>query len=140
MQRKPGGLRNGAPFEEMPAPLKQLQAILLRRLGGDAVMAQVLAAVPIHGLEHVLVAVELALESGKPSGEHVLNVLARLNCNASHASNLSDALANELANELAQSWPLQLREEPLANVDRYDDLHGQRPSDQHSDRLSKVMP
>ena len=103
-------------------------------------MAQVLAAVPIHGLEHVLVAVELALESGKPSGEHVLNVLARLNCNASHASNLSDALASELANELAQSWPVQLREEPLANVDRYDDLRGQRPSDQHSDRLSKVMP
>ena len=41
-------------------------------------MAQVLAAVPVHGLEPVLVAVELALESGAPSAEHVLNVLARL--------------------------------------------------------------
>ena len=76
LERKPGGLRNGAPFETMPAAFKQLQAILMRRSGGDAVMAQVLAAVPVHGLEAVLVAAELALESGKPSGEHVLNVLA----------------------------------------------------------------
>ena len=99
VQRKAGGLRNGAPFEEMPEPLEQLQAILLRRLGGDAVMAQVLAAAPIHGLEHVLVAVELA-----------------------------------------RGWPLQLREEPLANVDRYDDLRGQRTTEHSSDQLSKVMP
>ena len=33
------------------------------------------------GWEAVLVAVELALEAGKPSGEHVLNVLARLKGN-----------------------------------------------------------
>ena len=119
VERKPGGLRNGAPFEGMPAPFKQLQAILLRRSGGDAVMAQVLAAVPIHGLEAVLVAVELALEAGKPSGEHVLNVLARLKGNT-QGSTLSDALAIELA----QGWPMQLREEPQANVDRYDRLRG----------------
>ena len=46
-------------------------------------MAQVLAIVPSAGLDAVLVAVELALETGPPSGrvsvEHVLNVLARLN-------------------------------------------------------------
>ena len=117
VERKPGGLRNGAPFEDMPGPLKQLQAILLRRIGGDAVMAQVLAAVPIHGLEPVLVAAELALEAGKPSGEHVLNVLARLKGGAA-PTNLHEALASELAS----GWPLQLREEPLANLDRYDGL------------------
>ena len=117
VQRKPGGLRNGAPFEDMPEPLKQLQAILLRRLGGDAVMAQVLAAVPIHGLEAVLVAVELALEAGKPSGEHVLNVLARLK-GAGPAANLNETLAARLK----EGWPLQLQEEPQANVARYDAL------------------
>lgn len=116
-QRKPGGLRNGAPFEDMPGPLKQLQAILLRRSGGDSIMAQVLAAVPIHGLEPVLAAAQLALEAGKPSGEHVLNVLARLKGNTAPA-NLHEALASELAS----GWPLQLREEPLANLDRYDGL------------------
>jgi hypothetical protein len=44
-----------------------LQAILLRHEGGDRVMAQVLAAVPVHGLEPVLVAAELALEVANPA-------------------------------------------------------------------------
>ena len=78
IERKPGALRNGAPFADLPAPLQRLSRALLRRDGGDRVMAQVLAAVPTHGLEAVLVAVELVLESGRPSAEHVLNVLARL--------------------------------------------------------------
>ena len=116
LERKPGGLRNGAPFETMPAAFKQLQAILMRRSGGDAVMAQVLAAVPVHGLEAVLVAAELALESSKPSGEHVLNVLARLKSNTP-AANLSEAMAAELVH-----LPLKLRVEPTGNVARYDGL------------------
>lgn len=123
VERKPGGLRNGAPFAGMPDVLKQLQAILLRRPGGDAVMAQVLAAVPIHGLDAVLVSVGLALEAGKPSGEHVLNVLARLKSSTAPAN-----LGAALAAELKQGWPLQLREEPLANVDRYDDLRSPMPT------------
>jgi hypothetical protein len=120
VERKPGGLRNGAPFEAMPPPLRQLQAILLRRHGGDSVMAQVLAAVPVHGLEAVLVAVELALETDKPSGEHVLNILARLKSQApgTHLETLGEAMALQLATCL----PLKLAQEPLANVDRYDDL------------------
>ena len=112
IERKPGALRNGAPFETLPEPLKKLQAILLRREGGDHVMAQVLAAVPVHGLDAVLMAAELALEAGKPSGEHVLNVLARLKSPA-------DAAALEAA-----STPLKLAVEPLANVQRYDRLRG----------------
>ena len=71
-------MRNGAPFADMPEPLKRLSRALLRRAGGDRVMAQVLAAVPRHGLEGVLVAVDLVLDAGPPSAEHVLNVLARL--------------------------------------------------------------
>ena len=49
-------------------------------------MAKVLALVPSAGLDAVLVAVELALETGAASGrvsvEHVINVLARLNARA----------------------------------------------------------
>ena len=66
----------------MPEPLQQLRRALLRDPGGDRVMAQVLAIVPTAGLDAVLVAVELVLESrtaGRVSAEHVLNVLARLN-------------------------------------------------------------
>ncbi len=79
IERKPGALRNGAPFADMPEPLRKLQRVLLRRPGGDQVVAKVLTAVPRFGLEAVLVAVELMLEAGAVSAEHVLNVLARLN-------------------------------------------------------------
>jgi transposase len=78
VERKPGALRNGAPFADLPDPLQRLRGALLRHAGGDKVLARVLMAVPTHGLEAVLVAVDLVLESGRPSAEHVLNVLARL--------------------------------------------------------------
>ncbi len=84
VQRKPGALRNGAPFAEMPSALKALSGQLLRRDGGDRIMAQVLSVVPLAGLVAVLVAVELMLEgTGGKSGamvsaEHVVNVISRL--------------------------------------------------------------
>ena len=108
--KKPGALRNGAPFETMPEPLRKLQGHLLRHAGGDRVMAQVLAAVPVHGLEAMLVAIELALEAGKPSAEHVLNVLARLKSES-----------GPVINKTIETG-LQLNEEPRADVNRYDVL------------------
>lgn len=80
-------------------------------------MAQVLAAVPVHGLEAVLVAAEIALESGRPSGEHVRNVLARL-------KSPSSPLPAEVS-----ATALALSEEPAADVDRYERL---RPDAQTS--------
>jgi transposase len=38
LERKPGALRNGAPFAEMPAPLLSLQRALRKRPGGDRVI------------------------------------------------------------------------------------------------------
>ena len=109
--RSPNQLvRNGAPFADMPEPLQQLRRALLRDPGGDRVMAQVLAIVPTAGLDAVLVAVELALEStrqGRVSVEHVLNVLARLNA----------VPAPESA-----ATALQVSTPPLANTERYASL------------------
>jgi hypothetical protein len=110
VQRKPGALRNGAPFLDMPEPLQQLRRALLRDPGGDRVMAQVLAIVPKAGLDAVLVAVELALEStrrGRVSVEHVLNVLGRLT---------AVPVPESAATALQVSTP------PLANTERYDSL------------------
>ena len=107
VERKPGALRNGAPFADLPAPLQQLKRGLMRHTGGDRVMAQVLAAVPTAGLDAVLVAVELVIESGVLSAEHVLNVVARLDASAPPAS---------------VETTLQLKEVPLANTRRYDSL------------------
>jgi transposase len=109
VQRKPGALRNGAPFADMPVPLKQLKLGLMRHAGGDRIMAQVLAAVPMAGLDALLVAVELVIESGALSVEHILNVLARLNASPPAES---------------AETSLQLKEVPLANTGRYDRLRG----------------
>ncbi|OHC29422.1 MAG: integrase [Pseudomonadales bacterium RIFCSPHIGHO2_02_FULL_60_43] len=107
VQRKPGALRNGAPFADIPAPLQQLRQGLMRHAGGDRIMAQVLAAVPTAGLDAVLVAVKLVIESGALSAEHVLNVIARLNASPPPAS---------------VETSLQLKEAPQANTGRYDGL------------------
>jgi hypothetical protein len=111
LQRKPGALRNGAPFADMPEPLQQLRRGLLRHPGGDRVMAQVLAIVLTAGLDAVLVAVDLALETGPPgkvSVEHVINVLGRLNA--------QPAPPPTAATQLKVSTP------PLADTARYDSL------------------
>ncbi len=115
IERKPGALRNGAPFADMPIPFAKLQTALRRRerQQGDRIMAKVLAAVPVHGLEAVLVAVELVLESDVPSAEHVMNVLTRLN-------------QSPPPEQVETS--LKLAEEPLADTSRYDSLNAQEVS------------
>jgi hypothetical protein len=111
VQRKPGALRNGAPFQDLPEPLQRLRGVLLREAGGDRVMAQVLALVPSAGLEAVLVAVDLALEGVSPSGrmslEHVANVLGRLS---------GAAMPHSAVTSLKAQTP------PLADTARYDRL------------------
>jgi len=77
----------------------------MKHAGGDRVMAQVLAAVPTAGLEAVLVAVDLVLESGVLSAEHILNVLARLK-----------------AGPVPDTVETSLKDPPLANTSRYDSL------------------
>lgn len=116
IERKPGALRNGAPFKTMPEPLQQLQRQLLKHPGGDRVMAQVLTAVTLHGLEAVLVAVELALQSGRVSAEHALNVLSRLKEQRHSAEDVQTGLT--------------LTEPPQADVHRYDRLR-MNPEDSH---------
>lgn len=109
LQRKPGALRNGAPFGTLPEGFKRLQAILLKRLGGDREMVEILALVLHHDEQAVLTAVERALESGAPSKQHVLNMLSRLVETAPPAP-------------VTAPQALVLAVEPEANVSRYDGL------------------
>lgn len=71
IQRKPGALRNGAPFAGLPDGFRQLQALMLRRVGGDREMVDVLALVLHHDEQAVLTAVELALAEGVATKTHV---------------------------------------------------------------------
>lgn len=113
IQRKPGALRNGAPFTELPDGFRRLQAHLLKRPGGDREMAEILALVLQHDEQAVLCAVELALEAGVPTKTHILNVLHRL----------VDGKADKAA-RIDAPQALSLRREPEANVERYDALRG----------------
>ena len=110
IERKPGALRNGAPFADMPEPLQRLRGLLLRREGGDRVMAKVLSAIAQFSLETVLVAVDLVLESGLPSAEHIENMLNRLR---------SDPLPPPVETLLTVS------EAPIADTGRYDRLRSE---------------
>ena len=115
IQRKPGALRNGAPFIEMPDAFRQLQGPLLKRPGGDREMVEILALVLQHDEQAVLCAVELALEAGVPTKTHILNILHRLTDGKAPPAPPIDA-----------PQALRLRREPVANVERYDDLREMR--------------
>ncbi|WP_016834597.1 IS21 family transposase [Herbaspirillum lusitanum] len=109
LQRKPGALRNGTPFKELPNAFKQLQGILLKRPSGDREMVEILALVLFHNENIVLKAVELSLESGAPSKQSILNILSRL-------------LNGKPAPRIDAPQALALAVEPMADVGRYDQL------------------
>ena len=109
IQRKPGALRNGAPFAELPKSFKRLQSALLKREGGDREMADILALVLHHDEKLVEQAVREAIASGILSKTHILNRLSRL-------------LDTSLPEALEPPPALSLDDEPIANTERYDNL------------------
>jgi hypothetical protein len=110
-QRKPGALRNGAPFNTMPDSFKHLQSILLQHQRGDKEMVEVLSLILHHDEADVVKAVEMALDVGCPSKQHVMNCLSRL-------LNPSSPEPVPIANGL------QLITEPTSDTSRYDTLRG----------------
>jgi len=121
IQRKPGALRNGAPFTDLPPAFRQLQGHMVRRLGGDREMVDILALVLHHDEQAVLTAVELALAEGVPTKTHVLNTLHRLIDGKTTGGP-----------DLDTPEALVLRREPEANVDRYDGLRAQIAGGRHA--------
>ncbi|MEN2675959.1 IS21 family transposase, partial [Herbaspirillum huttiense] len=120
LQRKPGALRNGAPFSELPGAFKEMQSILLKRTGGDREMAEILALVMFHDEKAVLSAVDTALKSGAPSKQVVLNILSRL-------------LDGTPTPAITAPQALRLSKEPIADVGRYDSLR--ENGDDHVDAV-----
>ena len=111
VQRKPGALRNGAPFADLPKSFKRLRAALRQRDGGDREMADILALVLHHDEKLVEQAVTEAIESNIISKTHILNRLSRL-------------LDMPPPAALEPPPGLNLSDEPIANTERYDDLRG----------------
>jgi len=121
VQRKPGALRNGAPFMELPIAFSQLQGHMLRKPGGDREMVDILALVLQHDEQAVLTAVELALAEGVPTKTHVLNLLHRL---------IDGKVIGGPPLDTPQA--LVLHREPKANVERYDGLRSQSTGGRHA--------
>jgi hypothetical protein len=121
MQRKPGALRNGAPFLELPPAFRQLQDHMLCKPGGDREMVDILALVLHHDEQAVLAAVELALSEGVPTKTHVLSLLHRL---------VDGKVFGEPPLDTPQA--LALHREPKANDERYDGLRTQTAGGHHA--------
>jgi hypothetical protein len=111
LARKPGALRNGAPFKDwlLPAGLERIRRKLAGSADGDRQMVRILAAVLSDGLHTVEAACLEALQHGTHSADVVLNILAR---------------RRELSPPATILTPeaLQLRHAPVADCARYDNL------------------
>jgi hypothetical protein len=79
LARKPGALRNGAPFIDwsLPPGLSALRKALGKGNDADRRFVRVLAQVPEEGLAAVEAAIREALEAGLGSDEVILNILSR---------------------------------------------------------------
>src|SRR5271165_3858358 len=79
LTRKPGAMRNGAPFKGwiLPGALGRVRQKLRAAADGDRQMVKILAAVLTDGLEPVEAACAEALSAGLCGSDVVLNVLSR---------------------------------------------------------------
>jgi len=111
LARKPGALRNGAPFKHwvLPAALERVRRKLAGSDDGDRQMVKILAAVLTDGLPAVEAACVQALSEGVHSADVILNILARQRDPGPAATIMTpDAL--------------RLRHAPVADCARYDQL------------------
>ena len=79
LARKPGALRNGAPFKdwELPAAMRRVQRKLGRVPNGNRQMLEILSAILTDGLDAVKAACAEGLSEGVHSSAVILSILAR---------------------------------------------------------------
>ena len=111
LARKPGALRNGAPFKDwvLPGAMERIRRKLAAVDDGDRQMVDLLGAVLTDGLAAVEAACAEALRDGVHSSDVIINILAR---------------RREPVAPIAIPTPdaLRLRHEPAADCARYDSL------------------
>ncbi len=114
LSRKPGALRNGAPFMDwqLPSGIKRVQSRLIRIPGGDRQCVDILFAARLHGVELTNKVCLQALSQGIIQSEVILNFLAR-------------ELDGPEIEPITPPSHLQLEHEPISDCSRYDHLrHG----------------
>jgi transposase len=111
LARKPGALRNGAPFKDwvLPAAMERIRRKLAGADDGNRQMVDILTAVITDGLPAVEAACAEAMAQGVHSADVVLNILSRQRNPAPPATIMTPAA-------------LALRHAPIADCARYDNL------------------
>ncbi|MFO1098451.1 MAG: IS21 family transposase [Xanthobacteraceae bacterium] len=120
LARKPGALRNGAPFKDwvLPAAMERVRRKLAGSDDGDRQMVDILVAVLADGLSAVEAACAEALAHGVHSADVILNILARQRDPGPAITIVTPAA-------------LTLRHAPVPDCARYDSLRA---------RAAKVEP
>jgi len=79
LERKPGALRDGAPFKQwaLPEAMVEVRKILADRVGGDRQFVDILAVVSRYGLEPVAAACAQVVIDQTISSDVVLSILSR---------------------------------------------------------------
>jgi transposase len=121
LARKPGALRNGAPFKDwvLPPAMAAIRRKLKGSDDGDRQMVQILSCVPDDGLTAVEAACAEALEQGVHSAPVIINILAR------HRDPTPPPL-------LLTPTALRLTHEPVSDCARYDSLRRTSPNGTNS--------
>ena len=111
LARKPGALRNGAPFKDwvLPAAMERVRRRLASVDDGNRQMVDILTAVLTDGLQAVEAACAEAIAQNVHSADVVLNILARHRDPDPPATILTPTA-------------LTLRHTPIADCARYDNL------------------
>jgi transposase len=111
LARKPGALRNGAPFKDwvLPAAMDRVRRKLAGVDDGNRQMVDILTAVLTDGLPAVEAACAEAIDHGVHSADVILNILARQRDPGPPVTVLTPAA-------------LTLRHAPVADCARYDNL------------------
>lgn len=114
LERKPGALRNGAPFKDwdLPPAIKEFWKALSKKPGGDREFVDLLVAIKDHGVDNVESAVAKAIAIGALSFDVVFNILSRQ----------TEAKPVEESEGLPDH--LVLSQLPIADCSRYDSLLG----------------
>jgi transposase len=113
LEKKPGSLRNGAPFVawDLPLPIQLVRDRVLKQPKGDRAFVEMLLAAREVGLEALQVACELTLDGGVITAAVVMNELRRLT-------------APPQPGVISLPNQLRLQVEPVADCSRYDRLRG----------------
>ncbi len=113
LSRKPGALRNGAPFKDWPLPgsIEKVRRKLTGCDDGDRQMVKILTAVLTDGLQAVEAACAEALGAGIASADVIINAVARRQ-------------QPQPTPPIMTPERLTLSTPPVADCGRYDSLRG----------------